>query len=88
MVLVHFGEPVNECREAGYYELRFFTGANQGRTCNVQNRYYNDNDVTSYSKCQLMALATVTVYVAPAGSVPQEHVPGLREYDSRFYLVK
>lgn len=80
--------PYPEYREAGYYELRFFTGANQGRTCNVQNRYYNDDDVTSYSKCQLMALATVTVYVAPAGSVPQEHVPGLREYDSRFYLVK
>jgi hypothetical protein len=80
--------PYPEYRTAGYYELRFFSGANQGRTCNVQNRYYNDNDATTYSKCQLTALATATVYVAPAGSVPQEHVPGLREYDSRYLLIQ
>jgi len=89
-----------EYRSAGYFELRFFSGSNQGRTCNVRNRYYTetsnehdlasviDDDALQYSKCQLTALASVTVYVAPAGSVPQEHVPGLREFDSSYMLIQ
>merc|ERR1740117_187964 len=80
--VVSFDYP--EYRDAGYYEVRFFTGANQGRVCNVQNRHFADNDATSYSRCQLVSLATRTVYVAAAGSVPQVHIAGMKEYDTRY----
>ena len=66
----------------------------------MQNRYYKetsnehdlasdiDHDTLKYSKCQLTALASVTVYVAPAGTVPQDHVPGLKEFDSSYMLIQ
>lgn len=82
--VVSFDYP--EYRDAGYYEVRFFTGANQGRVCNVQNRQFADDDATSYSRCQLVSLATHTVYMAAAGSVPQVHVAGMNEYDTRYSL--
>jgi hypothetical protein len=72
-------------RSSGYYDVRFFSGISQGLVCNVQNRQIVD-DETSYSKCQLEALATQTVYVAAAGSVPMSHVPGTKEYDHNYRI--
>ena len=72
---------------SGYYELRFFAGPNQGRTCNALNRQFNDEDNVAYSKCQLVALSTGVVYVAPIGSAPQTHVPGLKEHDTAYMRI-
>jgi hypothetical protein len=75
-------------RNSGYFELRFFVGADQGRTCSVQNRQFNDHDMSDdykvYSTCQLSAIAQGTAFVAPVGTAPQAHVPGLKEKHSNF----
>lgn len=71
---------------SGYYDVRFFSGSSQGHTCNAHNRQMTDNDATEYSRCQLQALSTVEVYIAPPGSVPNAHVPGSKEFDSRYQM--
>lgn len=75
---------------AGYYELRFFTGDSQGMQCNVQNRQHHDamDDWEAYSRCQLVALARTTVYMAAPGSVPQTRVAGTREFDSQYLMFR
>jgi hypothetical protein len=82
---VNFAYGNNGYMRAGYYELRFFSGDAQGLACNVQNRAHHDLS-TEYSMCQLQALATQTVYVAAAGTVPMTHVPGLKEWDHNYQM--